>query len=64
MSDSSDRAANLEQQYVQEYEQTEEVLTGLDPEKSEQDQTKQQVEGVAKDSDAAEHVEKMSRNDP
>ena len=64
MSDSSDRAANLEQQYVQEYEQTEEVLTGLDPEKSEQEQTTQQVEGVAKDADAEEHVEKMSRNDP
>lgn len=64
MSDSSDRAANLEQQYVQEYEQTEEVLTGLDPDKAEQDRTTQQVEGVAKDDDAAEHVEKMSRNDP
>lgn len=64
MSDSSDRAANLEQQYVQEYEDTEEVLKGLDPGAADEDQTKQQVEGVAKDADAAEHVEKMSRNDP
>ncbi|WP_018332739.1 hypothetical protein [Actinomycetospora chiangmaiensis] len=63
MTDPSQRAADLEQQYVNEYEGTEEELTGLDPDRSEQAQTKDRVEAVAKDEDAEDHVEKMADGD-
>ena len=46
MTDPSQRAADLEQQYVNEYEGTEEELTGLDPERSREDQTTERVEAV------------------
>lgn len=63
MSDPSQRAADLEQQYVNEYEGTEEELTGLDPDRPEQDQTKDRIEAVAKDADAEDDVEKMADGD-
>ncbi|GLZ55980.1 hypothetical protein [Actinomycetospora sp. NBRC 106378] len=63
MTDPSQRAADLEQQYVNEYEGTEEELTGLDPERSSDDQTTERVEAVAKDADAEDHVEKMADGD-
>ncbi|WP_433802291.1 hypothetical protein [Actinomycetospora sp. CA-084318] len=60
MTDPAQRAANLEQQYVDEYEDTEQALTGLDPAKDEADQTTDRIEAVAKDSDAEQHVETMA----
>ncbi|MCD2191021.1 hypothetical protein [Actinomycetospora soli] len=63
MSDPAQRAANLEQQYVDEYEDTEQALTGLDPDKDERDQSKDRIEAVAKDSEAEEHVETMADED-
>ncbi|GAA4820792.1 hypothetical protein GCM10023201_02870 [Actinomycetospora corticicola] len=63
MTDPSQRAANLEQQYVNEYEGTEQALTGLDPEKDEENQTKDRIEAVAKDEQAEDHVEKMADGD-
>ena len=62
--DPSARAENLEQRYVGEHERTGELLEGLDPEQSDAQQTTGDVEGVAADRDAEEHVESMSRNDP
>lgn len=62
--DPSTRAENLEQRYVGEHERTGELLEGLDPEQSDAQQTTGDVEGVAADRDAEEHVESMSRNDP
>ncbi len=62
--DPSTRAENLEQRYVGEHERTGELLEGLDPEQSDAQQTTGDVEGVAADRDAEEHVESMSRDDP
>lgn len=63
MTDPSQRAADLEQQYVNEYEGTEEELTGLDPDRPEQDRTTDRVEAVAQDAEAEDHVEKMADGD-
>ncbi|MDL5160538.1 hypothetical protein [Actinomycetospora termitidis] len=63
MSDPSQRAADLEQQYVNEYEGTEEALTGLDPDRDDSDQTKDRIEAVAKDDQTADEVEKMADED-
>lgn len=62
--DPAERAEDLEQRYVGEHERTGELLEGLDPEQSDAQQTTGDVEGVAADRDAEEHVESMSRNDP
>ncbi|MEJ2870719.1 hypothetical protein WCD74_23350 [Actinomycetospora sp. OC33-EN08] len=63
MTDPSQRAADLEQQYVNEYEGTEEALTGLDPDRPDEKQTKDRIEAVAKDGEAEDHVEKMADED-
>ncbi len=62
--DPSSRAENLEQRYVDEHQRTEELLEGLDPEKSDADKTTGDVEGVAQGGNAEDHVESMSRDDP
>jgi hypothetical protein len=62
--DPAQRAEDLEQRYVGEHERTEELLEGLDPERPEGQQTTGEVEGVARDRNAEEHVESMSRDDP
>jgi hypothetical protein len=62
--DPSSRAENLEQRYVGEHQETEEILEGLDPERPDAQKTTGDVEGVAPGSDAEGHVESMSREDP
>lgn len=62
--DPAERAEDLEQRYVGEHERTEELLEGLDPERPDQHQTTDEVEGVARDRTAEDHVESMSREDP
>jgi hypothetical protein len=61
--DPSARAENLEQRYVGEHQETEELLEGLDPDRPDADRTTDAVEGVASDG-AEDHVETMSRDDP
>lgn len=58
--DQRGKADDLEQRYVQEHAETEEVLTGLDPENTDGDHA-QQVEAVGDDAD--QHVEAMARDD-
>ena len=62
MSDQSSRAEDLEQAYVEEHAETEELLEGLDPENTDRDKV-DAVEAVGEDRDA-DQVEKMTRNDP
>ena len=62
--DPADRAENLEQRYVGEHQETEELLEGLDPDRPDAEKTTDDVEGVAPDGGAADHVETMSRDDP
>ncbi len=62
--DPSSRAEDLEQRYVGEHQETEELLEGLDPEQPDAQKTTGDVEGVAPGGDAEEHVESMSRDDP
>ncbi len=62
--DPADRAANLEQRYVGEHEETEQLLEGLDPEQSEDQQTTGTVQGVSLDRGAEDDVASMSRDDP
>jgi hypothetical protein len=62
--DPADRAENLEQRYVGEHEQTEELLEGLDPDRPDAEKTTGDVEGVAPGGGAEDHVEHMSRDDP
>jgi hypothetical protein len=62
--DPADRAENLEQRYVGEHEQTEELLEGLDPDRPDAEKTTGDVEGVAPGAGAEDHVESMTRDDP
>lgn len=62
MSDQSGKADDLEQRYVAEHAETEEVLEGLDPENTERDKV-DAVEAVGEDRDT-DQVEKMTRKDP
>jgi hypothetical protein len=62
--DPATRAENLEQRYVGEHQQTEELLEGLDPDRPDAEKTTGAVEGVASGGDAEEHIETMSRDDP
>ena len=61
--DPADRAEQLEQRYVGEHQQTEELLEGLDPEQSDAEKTTEKVQGVAKDRGAEHDVGSMSRED-
>lgn len=61
MSDQSSRAEDLEQAYVSEHAETEELLEGLDPEDTERDKV-DAVEAVGEDRDT-DQVEKMTRKD-
>jgi hypothetical protein len=62
--DPSTRAENLEQRYVGEHQETEELLEGLDPEQPEDEQTTGTVQGVSLDRGAEDDVASMSRDDP
>lgn len=62
MTDQRGRADDLEDRYVEEYAETEQLLEGLDPENTERDKV-EAVEAVGEDRDA-DHVEKMTGNDP
>ena len=62
MSEQREKADDIEQRYVAEHAETEEMLEGLDPEQPRKDQTVDQVAGVSDESD--DHVEKMARDDP
>ena len=64
MSEQQDRAQALEQQYVREYDETEELLEGLDPERRGADQTTEQVKSVAEGGRSEEQVDDMAREDP
>ena len=61
MSEQRDTAADLEQRYVGEHAETEDILTGLDPANTDRDAV-DEVEAVGDDAD--DHVEKMARDDP
>lgn len=63
MSEQRDAAADIEQRYVGEHVETEQVLTGLDPEATDEG-AKEQVEALADGERSADEVEKMSRDDP
>ena len=62
--DPADRAQNLEQRYVGEHQETEQLLEGLDPEQSADEQTTRTVQGVSLDRGAEDDVASMSRDDP
>lgn len=62
MSDQRGKADDLEQRYVAEHAETEDLLEGLDPENTERDKV-DAVEAVGEDSDT-DQVEKMTRRDP
>ena len=62
MSEQRGKADDLEQRYVAEHAETEELLEGLDPENTERDKV-EAVEAVGEDRDA-DDVEKMTRRDP
>jgi len=64
MSEQQDKAAGLEQRYVQEYGETEELLEGLDPERPDAGQTTEQVQGISSGGQTEDDVEKMAREDP
>ena len=61
MSDQRGKADDLEQRYVAEHAETEELLEGLDPDDTERDKV-DAVEAVGTDGDA-DGVEKMARKD-
>ena len=63
MSEEQDRAAALEQRYVQEYSGTEEVLEGLDPDRPAGEQDTEQVKAVAADGATEAEVDEMARDD-
>ena len=64
MSEQQDRAEALEQQYVQEYGETEDLVAGLDPDRPDAERTTEQVKGVAEGGRAEEQVDEMAREDP
>ena len=64
MSEQQDKAEGLEQRYVQEYGETEDLLEGLDPERPDAQQTTEKIQGVAQGGQTEDHVEKMAREDP
>ena len=64
MSEQQDRAEALEQQYVQEYDETEELLEGLDPDRRHADQTTEQVKSVSEGGRSESEVDDMAREDP
>ena len=64
MSEQQDRAEALEQQYVQEYDETEELLEGLDPDRRDADQTTEQVKSVSEGGRSESEVDAMAREDP
>ena len=55
MSEQREKADDIEQRYVAEHAETEEMLEGLDPEQPRKDQTIDQVAGVSDES--GDHVE-------
>ena len=61
MSEQQDKAADLEQRYVAEYQETEDLVEGLDPEASEGSGTAGTVEAVAPDAKTEDEVDRMSR---
>jgi hypothetical protein len=61
MSEQRAEAADIEQRYVGEQQQTEDMLEGLDPEDTDRDAV-EEVEAVG--DDVEPHIEKMARNDP
>ena len=63
MSEEQDRAAALEQQYVTEYSETEEVLEGLDPDRPDAAQSTEQVKAAAADGGTEAQVDEMARDD-
>jgi hypothetical protein len=63
MSEQRDKADDLEQRYVAEHAETEEMLEGLDPEQPRENQTVDEVAGTADESGGG-HVESMARDDP
>ncbi len=60
MSEQQDKAADLGQRYVQEYDETEELVEGLDPASEGSGDTTEAVKGAAADSRTEEQVERMS----
>ena len=58
-----DAAAQIEQQYVAEHAETEQLLEGLDEDSADGGQSAEQVEGVAQGQRTADEVEEMSRKD-
>lgn len=62
MSDQRDKADALEQRYVAEHAEDEQLVEGLDPEKPREDQTVDQV--AAGGDGAGEELEQMARDDP
>jgi hypothetical protein len=62
--DPATRAENLEQRYVGEHQETEELVEGLDPDRPDAEKTTGTVEGVSPGGSAEDHVDAMSRDDP
>lgn len=61
MSEQREDAADIEQRYVGEHQQTEDMLEGLDPENTDR-KAVDEVEAVG--DDAEPHVERMAQDDP
>lgn len=62
--DPAERAGELEQRYVDEYQGIENLLEGLDPEQQEERPSTDEVRSVAGDRETERDVEAMNRNDP
>lgn len=58
-----DAAAQIEQQYVAEHTETEQLVEGLDEDSADGGQSAEQVEGVAQGQRTADEVEEMGRKD-
>ena len=58
--DSADRAADLEQRYVAEHAETEELLEGLDPDAPSAERTTDQVKAAAADGGKESEVDEMA----
>jgi hypothetical protein len=56
-------ADQLEQRYVAEHAETEQLLEGLDPDVADGGQSAEQVEGVAQGAGTADEVDEMTRKD-
>lgn len=58
--DPADEAAELEQRYVAEHAETEELLEGLDPQRDASRQTTEQVKAAAADGGKEAEVDEMA----